>query len=197
MVLKPGEIGTFRLAFFIGLVTLLISSCGEKKFTTLSYPIFAVFDSDNEGWQISKGGIAGYSQRGGNPGGFFYGDDEGGSAWYFIASTRFVTETRTGYGQLLRFDLEQEVNAFLPNYTNDITLSDGQSTLTFDTAHNPGTTWTPSSVRLDELSGWKKGSVGVTKSEFQRVLQNLTDLRIRGDFKGGPVRGGLDNATLY
>lgn len=174
-----------------------MASCTEGSFTALRYPGFVGFDIDTDEWRVSEGGTAGFSLTGGNPGGFFYGDDTGGRAWYFIASDSFVTETRKAYGRSLRFDLKQEMVALNPDGINDIVLTDGKTTLTFKTAYKPATTWTNYAIRLDELSGWKKGSSIATKTDMQVVLQNLTGLRIRGDYKAGPDRGGLDNVALY
>lgn len=172
-------------------------SCTEGNFTVLRYPGFVGFDVDKDGWRVSEGGTVGYSLTGGNPGGFLFGDDAGGKAWYFIASDSFVAETRKAYGSSLRFDLKQEMVALNPDGISDIVLTDGKTTLTFKTAYKPATTWTHYAIRLDELSNWKKGSRLATKTDMQIVLQNLTGLRIRGDYKAGPDRGGLDNVTLY
>ncbi|GAB3769413.1 hypothetical protein GCM10028818_05440 [Spirosoma horti] len=163
----------------------------------MRYPGFVGFEADNEEWLVSEGGTAGYSLTGGNPNGFFYGDDAGGKAWYFHASDSFIMETRKAYGRSLRFDLKQEAVKLSPDHISDLILTDGKTTLTFKTAYKPATTWTTYAVRLDESSGWKKGLEPTTKTDMQVVLQNLIGLRIRGDYKFGPDRGSLDNVTIY
>ncbi|AKD56051.1 laminin B domain-containing protein [Spirosoma radiotolerans] len=164
--------------------------------TTLSSPAYIAFDNDNQGWQISSGAISSYSATGGNPGGYIIGTDNALGFWYFIASKEFVSETRKSYERNLGFDLEQSATDSQAN-ADDVILTDGSTILTFDTAYNPKTTWTHYSIKLDEFSGWKKGKVKATKADMQTVLQNLTELRIRGEFRAGPDRGGLDNVAIY
>ncbi len=69
--------------------------------------------------------------------------------------------------------------------------------LTFNTLCNPKITWTSYPIKLDELNGWKKGNTKVTKEDIQSVLENLSNLRIRGEFKAGPDQGGLGNVAIY
>lgn len=171
-------------------------SCRERSFNALSYPGFVGFDAGNDGWRVSEGGIGSYSATGGNPGGYIVGIDSAYGVWYFVASESFVHETRKYYDRTLKFDLIQSATDSQVN-ASDVILTDGTTTLTFNTSHYPNTTWTPYSVKLDELSGWKKGNAKATKADMQSVLANLTNLRIRGEFKAGPDQGGLDNVILY
>jgi len=197
MFFKLKKAVNYKPAFFLGLFSFLTASCAEENFTALKYPGFAGFDTDSEGWHVSEGGIGSYSATGGNPGGYTVGTDNALGFWYFIASRSFVNETRRSYGRTLSFDLEQSATDFQDISKDNVVITDGTNTLTFDTAYNPKTTWTHYSVKLDEFSGWKKGSSTATKEDILHVLLNLTDLRIRGEFRAGPDRGGLDNVTLY
>lgn len=52
-------------------------------------------------------------------------------------------------------------------------------------------------MRLDERIGGKKGLEAAAKTDIQVVLQNLTGLKIRGDYKAGPDRGILVNVAIY
>lgn len=195
-VIQTQKVVNYKPAFFLGLFAFLTVSCTEENFTALKYPGFAGFDTDSEGWHVSEGAIGSYSVTGGNPGGYTVGTDNENGFWYFIASRGFVSETQRSYGRTLSFDLEQSAIDSQAN-ADDIILTDGTSTLTYNTAYNPKTTWTHYSVKLDDVSGWKKGSSNATKEDVLHVLQNLTDLRIRGEFRAGPDRGGLDNVMIY
>lgn len=181
------------------LVLIIVLSCssGATDSGTIQPLVKDTFDTDSQGWAVSKGGISGFSPTGGYPGGFFYGDDATGPAWYFVASKIFVTKARKSYGRTLSFTLRQTAPDSKPGSLYGVILSDSKRTLTFNTGYNPATTWTSYSIRLDELSGWQKGSSRATKSDIQNVIQSLTDLRIRGDFKAGSVRGGIDNVSIY
>lgn len=187
----------YNLAFLYGSLSMFITGCTEFSITAITYPGFNGFDINDEGWHVSEGGISSYSSTGGNPGGYIVGTDNAAGVWYFIASKSFVSETRRSYGRTLSFDLEQSATDFQGNTNNDVVLTDGTNTLTYNTAYNPKTTWTHYSVKLDDVSGWRKGSLTATKEDVLHVLQNLTDLRIRGEFRAGPDQGGLDNVTLY
>jgi len=78
-------------------------------------------------------------------------------------------------------------------------LSGGGLTLLFKIAKNPGTTWTGYKVALNELAGWRKGSLSglpPTQAEMLSVLAGLTEVRIRGAYSALHATGGLDNVTL-
>ncbi|GAB3804824.1 hypothetical protein GCM10028819_36940 [Spirosoma humi] len=197
MFTNKGIVTFYSLAFLYGSLLTFISGCTEFSINTITYPGFNGFDANDERWYVSEGGIGSYSIMGGNPDGYVIGTDNSSGIWYFIASNGFVGEARRSYGRTLCFDLKQSATDFQSDTNDDIILTNGITTLTFDTAYNPKTTWTHYSVKLDDTNGWKKGSSNATKEDMQTVLQNLTDLRIRGEFRAGPDRGGLDNVTLY
>lgn len=127
---------------------------------------------------------------GGYPGGYVYAIDNTLGVWYFVAPQHFISEVKKGYAKSLHFDLIQSTIDFQYE-ADDVVFSDGIDTLTFNTVYNFKTTWTSYAVKLDEFSGWKKGSSIATKTDMQ------TDLRIRGEFRAGPDRGGLDNVAIY
>ncbi|WP_018620294.1 laminin B domain-containing protein [Spirosoma luteum] len=153
------------------------------------------FDNDAQGWQINEAGKGGFQSFGGNPGGCIYAEDISTDAWYFIASNEFIDMTRKAYGLTLGFDLIQSATDAQFN-ADDVILTGGTTQLTFNSPHNPGTRWTSYLVKLDEKSGWKNGKVNATQKEMQQVLQNLTSIRIRGEYRNGPDRGGLDNVSI-
>lgn len=192
------KLSSKRIALIYSLLSLLSISC--QDFSTFVRPHFFSngFDLDGQGWSVdaafAKGG---YSATGGNPGGYVYGiDNSDGLFWFFLASDSLTHESRKGYGKTLSFELQQNATDAQAITTDDIILSDGVITLTYNTSCNPATTWTAYSVKLDELSGWKKGGKAATKADFQKVLANINSLKIRGDFRYGADRGGLDNVSL-
>jgi hypothetical protein len=184
---------SFSKGLVLVLCVVLTTACTE--IITPLFPISYSFDDDAQGWEGSIGCKSGYSATGGNPGGYVYGIDDAPGFWYFVASTEFTTTVRKAYGLQLSFDLEQSA---IDNQADadDILITDGVSALTYKTEYNPNTTWTAYSVKLDETAGWKKGKVKATKAELQQVLQNLTSLKIRGEYRIGPDRGGLDNVSI-
>lgn len=179
---------------FLALSILFLVGCNE--IITPLLPVTDTFDSDAQGWQVNEGGKGGFSPVDGNLGGFVYGVDNAPGFWYFVAPAGFIASIRKAYGLQLIFDLEQSATDSQAE-SDDVILTDGVLTLTYKTAYHPKTTWTPYSVKLDEAAGWKKGKVKATKAELQQVLQNLTSLKIRGEYRAGPDRGGLDNVSIH
>ncbi|GAB3769417.1 hypothetical protein GCM10028818_05450 [Spirosoma horti] len=196
---NPEKVVFYKFAAVGGLLLALLIGCYRFTLTPLAPPATNSFDDGDQGWRISEGGVGSFSATGGYPGGFMAGSDNLDpiqTLWYFIAPDPFLAEVRKGYGKTLRFDLIQSGTAE-QRYADDVILTDGKTTLTFDTAYNPNTTWTSYSLKLDELSGWKKGDARATKADIQKVLTNLTGLRIRGEYRSGPDSGGLDNVAIF
>lgn len=169
--------------------------CTEKMKPLL--PVTDTFDDDTQGWKINAAGKGGFQAAGGNPGGFVYAEDQSIDTWFFIAPNQFVEISRKMYGLTLSFDLMQSATDAQTITSDDIVLTDGTIKLTYNTPNNPGISWTSYSVKLNETSGWKKGKVNATQADMQQVLQNLTSLRIRGEFRLGPDRGGIDNVSIH
>ncbi|GAB3020651.1 laminin B domain-containing protein [Spirosoma pulveris] len=186
--LKPG--------IAAGILVALMAGCTEPPITTIASPGFNGFDSDNEGWHVNKGGKEQYRPAGGNPGGYLEGVDNADSAWYFVASAQFVRQVRFSYGRTLRFDLKQSATDTQMDF-DDLIMTDGTTKLTFNTPYHPKTTWTNYAVKLDEVQGWKKGKAAATQADIHQMLENLTELYIRGEFRSGPDVGGLDNVSVY
>ncbi|GAB3804828.1 hypothetical protein GCM10028819_36950 [Spirosoma humi] len=196
---NPEKVVFYKFAVVGGLLLALLIGCYRFTLTPLDPPDSNSFDEGDQGWRISEGGVGGFSATGGYPGGYMAGSDNLDpiqTLWYFVAPDRFMAEVRKGYGKTLRFDLIQS-GTDEQRFSEDVILTDGKNTLTFDTAYNPNTTWTSYAIKLDELSGWKKGNKQATKADIQAVLKNLTELRIRGEYKSGPDDGGLDNVAIF
>lgn len=179
---------------YVFLLTLV--ACATATFGATS-----TFDTSDEGWLISGDAQGGgstptYQTSDGNPGGHISAtDDVEGGTWYFQAPAKFHGNFSNGYGTNLTFDLRQSGTNNQFNNT-DIFLRGSGLELTFDTANNPGTSWTSYSVALTELSGWQLGGSAPTETQFKQVLADVTDLQIRGEYISGSDEGDLDNVTL-
>jgi hypothetical protein len=172
--------------------------------TPMSLPIVSTFDTDADGWTVygdAQGSsvLPTYQATGGNPGGHISAtDDVAGGVWYWKASPKFSGNAVLAYGSALSFDLKQSGLNDQFNAT-DVVLVGGGFTLVYDTPDNPGLTWTRYLVPLTAGEGWKKdtltGTVATTE-DMQTTLAYLEEIRIRGEFIGGPDTGGLDNVVL-
>jgi predicted ribosomally synthesized peptide with SipW-like signal peptide len=174
-------------------------------------PSISTFDTDEDGWEITgdaQGGSAvpDYESGRGNPAPSISAtDDVQGGTWYFKAPGKFLTDKSDFYGGTLEYDLLQEFSGSPSQFNNDdIVLSGGGMTLVYDhggTSSHPGGgtsgTWTTYSVTLDETDNWEKSGGGsVSQSDVQTVLGDLTELRIRGEYRSGSDKGYLDSVEL-
>ncbi|GAB3034345.1 laminin B domain-containing protein [Spirosoma pulveris] len=198
MSVKPGKSIALILTFLIGFSPVLLVNC--VRFSEQSPPPSNIdtFDGGDQGWRVSdiaESTAPHYSAHGGNPDGYIYAIDRLETAWYFIASPGFTQKVQKGYGKVLRFDLMQ--SSIASQYdADDVILTDGKDKLTFNTAYNPGITWTSYRIPLNEFSGWEINHKKATKADIERVLSNLTEVRIRGEFKAREDTGGLDNVSI-
>lgn len=175
---------------------LTIAACSTATFGAVS-----TFDANDEGWLITGDAQGGgttptYNSSGGNPGGHISAtDDVEGGVWYFQAPDKFHGNFSAAYGTNLTFDLRQSDtnNQFS---STDIYLRGDGLELTFDTANNPGTDWTPYSVPLTESSGWQLSGSAPSETQFRQVLADVTDLQIRGEYITGSDVGDLDNVAM-
>lgn len=185
--------------FLILPLSAILVQCKKSNDTPIP-AVVSSFDTDDEGWTISGDATSitpVFSATGGNPGGYIYSIDRvSGDSWYFIASPSFVDRAKSGYGKTLSFDLIQIISVDSQFDADDVILEGNGLKLTFDTSNNPALKWTSYSVKLDENAGWKKGTISATKAEIQGVLQNLTKLQIRGEYRDGADTEGLDNVVI-
>jgi hypothetical protein len=157
------------------------------------------FATKVEGWSVAgdtTSVAATFVPTGGNPGGFAQTIDQAvGGIMYWVAPGKFRGERSAMYGGRLEYDLQQ--SATDSQFTaDDIVLTGGGVTLTTSAGPAPGITWTHYSVPLVAGSGWKVGGVDATEAQVRAALADVTDLRIRAEYRDGADTDGLDNVLL-
>jgi hypothetical protein len=174
-------------------------------------PVISTFEEGDEGWEISgdaqgESTVPTYEEGAGTPAPSISAvDDVQGGVWYFTAPGKFLADKSAFYGGTLEYDLLQEYSGSPDQFgSNDIVLSGGGMTLTYDhgdaSSHpgggDPGI-WTSYTVALAETDAWKKGDGGnPSGSEMLTVLSDLTELRIRGEYRSGSDTGYLDTVRM-
>lgn len=122
-------------------------------------------------------------------------DGAAGLDMYWVAPEKFLGDRSDYVGGTLEFDLRQAGSGSQYDAT-DVILEGGGHTLHFDTASNPGTTFTPYEIELAEGAGWTDGGEPVAADVLAEVLGDVTALHIRAEYQDGPDVGDLDNVTL-
>ena len=137
-----------------------------------------------------------HEPTGGNPTGYISAtDDVAGGVWYFSAPEKFLKNMKGKYGKILKFNLQQSSTSSQFD-SPDIIIEGNGLALHFDTETNPGITWTKYRVSL-RINGWsKEDGTAPTAKEMKGVLNNLTRLWIRGEYRSGADTGGLDNVAI-
>ncbi|CAK0781353.1 hypothetical protein CCP4SC76_7850002 [Gammaproteobacteria bacterium] len=148
----------------------------------------STFTTDAEGWSTTSSSTAVTH----NPEGHICAD-----AGFWKASLAYSGNLEDAYGSSLTFDLKQSGDSGY-NTSDDVILVGAGMRLTYDTPANPGNKWTVYRVPLDVVSGWKIDNTqeAPTEAEMRKVLANLTDLLIRGDFSHYGGTGCIDNVTM-
>ena len=144
------------------------------------------FTTNAEDWMVVGDATSAfplYVAQGGNTGGYVSADDTAaGGVWYWSAPAKFLGDQSSSFGKTLSFDLKQSsINSQFD--TDDIIISNGQITITYDHAYNPGLDWTSYSVVLDTINAWKIDDITsgelATSEQIMTVLSNILSLAIR------------------
>ncbi|MFB6228170.1 MAG: laminin B domain-containing protein [Halobacteriales archaeon] len=174
-------------------------------------PVVSTFEEDDEGWEISgdaqgSSTVPTFEDGTGTPAPSISAvDDVAGGVWYFSAPGKFLANKSAYYGGTLEYDLLQEYSGSASQFDSaDIVLSGGGMTLTYDhgdASSHPGGgdsgVWTSYTVTLAETDAWKKGDGNSPSgSEMLTVLSDLTELRIRGEYRDGSDKGYLDTVRM-
>ncbi|MCG3130266.1 MAG: hypothetical protein FLDDKLPJ_01020 [Phycisphaerae bacterium] len=168
----------------------------------------STFDETDEGWRISFRGdifVPQHLNSGGNPGGYISGVDQriGGQRWFWTAPDAFLGDVSPAYGGSLSFDLISLPGEGMPVNDmfltqQDVLLTRGALTLSFDDSKTPNESWTSYEVILRDTAGWKNEQTGLpaTEADMRFVLGGLEELMLRGDYRGGNQVNGLDTVVL-
>jgi uncharacterized Zn-binding protein involved in type VI secretion len=196
-----GNLKLVRLVVSASLLATVMVAAGSTPAQALpaANTIKSAFGSNVEGWTVIGDTTSSIPTRvatGGNPGGFAQTVDQAvGGVMFWRAPAKFLGNRAAWYEGSLRFDLQQSLTD-TQFEDNDVIITGNGVTLTLVTSPNPGTTWTHSSVGLSEAAGWMVGGVPATEAQVRSALGNMTDLRIRGEFRTGDDTDGLDNVVL-
>lgn len=159
------------------------------------------FDAGVNGWGIyNDGENLTFEALQGNPGGCIRAaDGSSGTWWGFTARPAYTGNKSCLYGGVLTWQLRT-------NFTGggttqpDVFLSGNGLTLVYDTPMPIANTWATNTVTLSETAGWRITSLTgavPTQAQFQGVLANITDLRLRGEFSTNNSDAAfLDNVAM-
>ena len=165
--------------------------------------IVSTFDTDVEDWTYvgDSGSTVTFEPEGGNPGGFLrHLENAQGINDWLVAPAKFLGDMSAYYGGTLRYDLRTNILSSPLNVVDDVKLfGDG---ITLYHHHGGPTTidvWHAFSVELSTDGGWTVDSPGgpsATEDDILTVLNNLTAIHIRADYRSGKEEIDLDNFAI-
>ena len=185
--------------------------------------IVSTFDTDDEGWTVfnicantgappaSGVGIEApsYSPAGGNSGGYIRARDggsgdcsgQGNPYYYFLAPTNFLGDRGIYYGGSLSFQIRRSGGGdFSGSRLPYIFIEGAGHRLVIKTGLvGSNDLWASYTVPLRASAKWHYDNVSgpsPTEGEFQAVLGNLTNIRLRGEFAFGNDTNSLDNVVM-
>jgi predicted Ser/Thr protein kinase len=173
-------------------------------------PLVSDFEAGDEGWSIRnrdgtlRAGHMVLDREGGHPGACLRGTDHSNSKqWGWHAPPRFLGDQSARFGRLLSFDMKVHPVDRRARSGHNIVLKGGGLEITADGLPRPRENqWMHYAIRLDQQGDWRRSiaaegaSVPATNEDIRRVLGQLTDLWIRGEFSGRRDTGWLDNVVF-
>ncbi len=162
----------------------------------------STFDTDRDGWtfladvaqfrQVAIGGA-------GDNGGYLESVDAvTGQWWYFAAGDKYLGDMAHMMGGVLSYDKKQSVAADSSPTLPDIVLRGAGLVLVLN-QDAPGIDWTHYEASLSSASAWRVNTTSgalATDEQIRSVLNGLTAIEIRGEYRSGADTGGLDNFRL-
>lgn len=146
------------------------------------------FDLDAEGWQSAGGGAIAWQSSGGNPAGFLRGSSPN-STWHFASPPAWAGNWQ--HYKLVKFDLAIVNRQYADAPRNDILVIRGANgTDLVWSGFSPEFNWTHYEVPL------VPAAFGVGQAAFDAVMQDVTELRILGEYTTASEQTGLDNVAL-
>lgn len=191
--------GTKRRAAVAALTVIgaVLGPLGAASAATL---VASTFTANADGWSVlgDSAAPATWVSSGGHPGGFIQVDDTvSGGVMYWVAPAKLLGDQSAAYSGRLRFDLRQS-DLSSQFDADDVVVEGGGLTLVYDTAANPGTTFTRYSVPLTPV-GWHKATLAGPRpsvAEVKTVLASITSLRIRAEFRTGADTDAIDTVVM-
>lgn len=179
------------------LLLLLLMTCRRRS-------ICSNFDNGDEGWRVTgdvqnESAKPDFIDREGNPGGCLSATDQAaGGVWYWNAPGKFLGSKAWMMGGELSYDLKQsETDSQFE--AADVILEGKGMSLVYVFPGRPGREWTSFKVVLSAGEGWKKNGINggdAGEEDFRKVLSALEGLKIRGEYRTGPDKGGIDNVCM-
>jgi hypothetical protein len=182
----------FRTFCDLILLMIFISPIGAQNLSS-------TFIIDDEGWTTINGSNLSWKDRGGNPGGFILGEDSDNmSTWYYISPRSWSGNWTRYIGNNLSFDMRliNHGSGYNDNFDDMIILNGvNNSSLSWPGLFaswpvEPTASWTHYEIAL------LASNFGVNESEFLRILDNVTCIRIRGEYSNKGDIEGLDNVFI-
>jgi len=153
------------------------------------------FDLGDEGWRPANDVAIRWRERGGASGGFLLGEDLGaGEVWYYVSPRSWSGDWTAYIGGGLNFDLKLLDDGGGETYPGDLVriyASDG-SFVSFVSSprRSPGVSWTRWEVPLIP------SLFGTTMNEFRKIMGDVDQVWIRGEYSDRMDVEGLDNVMV-
>jgi len=166
------------------------------------------FISGADGWTIEgdahggEGLIPEFSDVNGldNSGYIFAKDDVAGGVWYFVAPEKYLGNKSAFFNGMMRYWLIQKSARTYQFLREDVIIegiSNERIVINLPMENFPDTIWTKYQFTFNESEAWvDENNQAATNQKIKSVLSNVTKLKIRGEFEGGPDTGGLDGFAL-
>jgi hypothetical protein len=159
--------------------------------------VSSTFDADAEGW-TTVGDVGSTVTAAG--GAAQLNESAAGVTDFFVAPSKFLGDLAAYYGGTISFDLQTSGVAMVDTTDGDVILTGpGGSLFGFLTNTPIANTSVSNSLAFDPATPWHfnaANGAAATAAQIQSVLANVTSLRIRGDYVGGPDVTTLDNVVL-
>ncbi len=190
-----------RLAVLAAVAALLAAAVPAAAATYLAQSAFSAGD---EGWRLTStigyNGPVSWSNTGGNPGGFIYGQDPDTGAFGFLAPAKFRGPMGAAFHHELYFDVAAYQQPEGPTSWLGISGTNGLDLVCDYASPAAPMTWYRRTVWMNAAAGWTVVGTGLAATDAQilSVLQDLDGLAICAEFlQGLPTDvSGLDNVTL-
>jgi hypothetical protein len=165
--------------------------------------ITETFDNGFNGWTV-YGDVTAFTHltTGGNPGACLQAHDlNDGIIWGFRAGPAFLGNKRCAYGGTILWDLRiSHFASGTGTSSPEIEIDGAGLTMVYNIPGTiPAGVWNSFSAPLSETAGWRLVSInGVvpTQAQFQAILSDITQIRIRAEFSSTADTDQIDNVIL-